>query len=209
MSVDTREQSRTARGGAETRERLLDAATARFYAEGIRATSADRIIADVGVTKVTFYRHFPTKSDLIVAYLERQAAQERAWVADARRDRSAMSSLHALATGIGAASCSPGFRGCPFINAAAEFADPGDPVRIAVDAHRGWFLGEFAAIATEAGVADVDAVARQLMLVRDGAMVNGYLGDPDAIASALDSAFGSVLGSRSPGSDTGVRPARG
>jgi AcrR family transcriptional regulator len=181
------------RGAAHTRERILAAATARFAAQGIRATSADRIIDDAGITKVTFYRHFPTKSDLVVAYLQAQSAGEQAWMMSAQHDGAPLDSLRALATGIGAASCLPGFRGCPFINAAAEFADPGDPVRIAVAAHRDWTLARFAAIAEEAGVRDVDAVARQLLLLRDGAMVNGYLGDPERVGAALDAAFASVI----------------
>ena len=182
----------TARG-ASTRQRILDAATARFYEQGIRATSADRIIEDVGITKVTFYRHFRTKADLVVAYLEMQARAERQWIAQARSAGDPRSSLRALASGIGAASCSPGFRGCPFINAAAEYPDAADAVRAVVEAHRRWTLDQFAAIAREATVKDVDAVARQLMLLRDGAMVSGYLEDPDAVAGALEAAFSAVI----------------
>lgn len=181
------------RSGPATRERILQAANELFYAEGIRATSADRIIAQVGITKVTFYRHFPTKSDLVVAYLTQQVEAERAWFSATRRAGDAAGSLRALAEGIGAASCSPGFRGCAFINAAAEFSDPEDPVRAVVDEHRQWMLDEFATIAAEAGAPDTDATARQLMLLRDGAMVNGYLGEPASVADTLEAAFGSAL----------------
>lgn len=65
------------RSAGATRERILEATNRLFYAQGIRATSADRIIEEVGITKVTFYRHFRSKSDLVVAYLTRQAAGER------------------------------------------------------------------------------------------------------------------------------------
>lgn len=179
--------------GAATRERILAAASELFYADGIRATSADRIIERVGFTKVTFYRHFRTKSELVVAYLEQQAGAERAWLEGVRRQEDPLGSLRTLATDIGAASCRPGFRGCAFINAAAEFADPDDPVRVAVDAHRRWMSDLFADIASDAGAADVEAAARQLMLLRDGGMVNGYLGDPAAVADTLEAAFASVL----------------
>lgn len=192
------------RGAAATRERILAAANAQFYAHGIRATSADRIIDEVGVTKVTFYRHFRSKTDLVVAYLEAQAAAERAWMEGARRAGDPRGSLHALATGIGAASCRPGFRGCPFINAAAEYSDPAEPVRAVVEAHRAWTLEQFAAIAAEAGVEDADALARRLMLLRDGAMVNGYLSDPEVVAESLDTAFSAVLGRDA----DGLLPAR-
>ena len=83
----------------------------------------------------------------------------------------------------------------PPVNAAAEFSDPGDPVRTAADAHRPWMLDEFASVADEAGAADPGSAARQLMLVRDGAMVNGCLGEPDALSESLAAALRSVLGS--------------
>jgi AcrR family transcriptional regulator len=179
---------------APTRARILEAASGLFYSQGIRVTSADRIIEAVGITKVTFYRHFRSKSDLVVAYLEGQAAQERDWMLSARHD-DAMESLRALATGIGSAGCSPGFRGCPFINAAAEFSDPSDPVRKAVDAHRAWVREQFAGIASDAGVTDIDSVTRQLVILRDGAMVSGYLSEPTTLADSLDAAFASIVSS--------------
>lgn len=178
---------------AGTRSRILAAANELFYAHGIRATSADRIIEQVGITKVTFYRHFRTKSDLVVAYLEAQAAAESDWMRSVIDPGDPVGSLRALADGIGAASCRPGFRGCAFINAAAEFPDRDDPVRLAVDTHRRWMLDAFTDIATAGGVHDVSAASRQLMLLRDGAMVNGYLGESEAVADALGSGFAAVL----------------
>jgi AcrR family transcriptional regulator len=189
----TRARARGRRSADVTRERILEATDRLFYAHGIRATSADRIIEEVGITKVTFYRHFRTKSDLVVAYLTQQAARERTWFRDARRVGDPAGSLEAIAAGIGAASCSPGFRGCAFINAAAEFSDPQDPVRTTVDAHRQWMLEEFASIAAESGVTRVEDAARQLMMLRDGAMVNGYLGEPEVLSESLRAAFDSVL----------------
>jgi len=181
------------RSGSDTRARILAAASELFYAQGIRATSADRIIEDVGTTKVTFYRHFRTKSDLVVAYLEMQAAAERAFLESLRVEGDPVRSLHNVATGIGTASCLPGFRGCAFINAASEYPDPEDPVRVAVDAHRRWTLDFFAGIVRETGIKDVDSAARQLLLLRDGAMVNGYLGQPETVAASLSAAFDAVI----------------
>lgn len=192
MNAGTKEVPAT-RSGAATRARILEAASEQFYAHGIRATSADRIIDQVGITKVTFYRHFRTKSDLVVAYLEQQAAAERAWLERVRRAGDPAATLRSLASDIGAAGCTPGFRGCAFINAAAEFSDPDDPVRRAVDVHREWTRNYFAEIAGDANVQDVDAVARELMMLRDGAMVNGYLGDPESTAHVLGSAFVAIL----------------
>ena len=181
------------RGGAATRARILDAATELFYAQGIRGTSADRIIEQVGLTKVTFYRYFRTKNDLVVAYLERQVGMESRMLSEAREGVSAAQAVQTIAANIGTASCLPGFRGCPFINAAAEFPDANDPVRVVVDGHRRWTRDLFRAIAGDAGLPDAEAAADHLMMLRDGAMVGGYLGDPQAIPDMLARAFLAVI----------------
>src|SRR5690554_4995854 len=107
-----------ATNAAGVRERILDAAVRLFYGEGIRAVSADRIIADAGISKVTFYRHFRTKDDLVVAYLEHVSATEREQLAAARAAHPGDPTgvLRWYAASLGDASCSPGFRGCAFIN---------------------------------------------------------------------------------------------
>lgn len=185
--------SRSHEGSA--RDRILEAATGLFYANGIRGTSADRIIEQAGITKVTFYRHFRTKTELVVAYLERQAAGEREAIDSARDHADPLAALANIAAVIGSASCMPGFRGCPFINAAAETPDPEDPVRIVVDAHRRWTRDVLAGLATAAGVADADTTAGQLLMLRDGAMVNGYLNEPDKVAETLRLACLAVVSS--------------
>lgn len=176
------------------RERIVDAATELFYRQGLRAVSADKIVAQVGITKVTFYRYFPTKDDLIVAYLERRAQWERDAIAGARAAAGDASEVFRIvAAAIGAESCSPGFRGCPFINAAAEYADPDHPVRHVVDAHRRWFKAAIQELLDEIGVPGSDRVADELVMLRDGAMVSGYLSDPRAVADALYAAGRAVI----------------
>jgi AcrR family transcriptional regulator len=182
---------------APVRERILDAATRRYYADGIRAVSADRLIAEAGVSKVTFYRHFPTKDDLITAYLGQQVAwsedlltQKRAELAD---DPAGV--LRWYAEGIGALACAPGFRGCAFINAAAELSRPDHPGHQVVVDHRTWLVGQFAELLVELGIDDVDAKAEHLMMLRDGAMVAGYVGrTPESVAEALTAAGRAVIG---------------
>ncbi len=195
----TRTAGRTRDPGAPqsspVRERILAAANEHFYAEGIRAVSADRLIAAAGVSKVTFYRHFPSKDDLVVAYIEGRAAVER-HVLEQFRDEAGDPgrTLLAIARGIADVSCSPGFRGCPFINAAAEFADPAHPARKAIATHRAWFASFVKDLLGELGIQDRDAVADQLIMLRDGAMVTGYLGpDPAALADTLLEATRAVL----------------
>jgi len=180
------------------RERIIEAAADLFYTQGIRAVSAEKIIARVGITKVTFYRHFPTKDELIVTYLERRAAWERAAVAGARQASGGRAAevFRMVAEGIGAESCSPGFRGCPFINAAAEYADADHPVRQVVDAHRRWFKAAVEEMLEELDVSDTSDIADQLLMLRDGAMVGGYLGDPTTIARSLYNAGRAVIESQ-------------
>lgn len=177
------------------RERIVEAAAELFYARGIRAVSAEKVIAKVGITKVTFYRYFPAKDDLIVAYLERRAKWERDAVAGAREAAGGKVSevFRMVAEGIGIESCSPGFRGCPFINAAAEYPDAEHPVRQAVDTHRRWFKRTIEEMLAEIGVIDESTAADQLVMLRDGAMVAGYLGDPQGVARSLYEAGAAVI----------------
>ncbi|GAB2464972.1 TetR/AcrR family transcriptional regulator [Promicromonospora xylanilytica] len=169
------------------RDRLIEAANELFYAQGLRAVSVDKVIDRAGTTKVTFYRHFQSKDALIVAYLESRAELEREGVdaAIAHGDGDVDATLRLMAEGTGAAACTPGFRGCPFINAAAEYPDPDSAVRKVVDAHRAWWASAFVRLVAPLEPADPAAVADDLMLLRDGVMVAGYLGDPARIAASF------------------------
>lgn len=182
---------------APVRERILDAATRNYYAHGIRAVSADRLIAEAGVSKVTFYRHFPTKDDLITAYLvqqvewsQEQLIQKQAELADDPRGV-----LRWYAEGVGAFTQTSSYRGCPFINAAAELSQPDHPGHRVVADHRAWLVGQFAELIGELGAGDAAAKAEQLMMLRDGALVAGYIGGtPEAVADTLIAAGRAVIG---------------
>ncbi|MGN8247031.1 TetR/AcrR family transcriptional regulator [Cellulomonas soli] len=174
-------------GQSPVAARILEIAAARFYTQGIRAVSADALIAEVGVTKATFYRHFPTKDDLVVAYLtavaEREEAQLDAWAGERPDDPAHV--LRTYARAVGAQACSPGFHGCPFINAAAEYPDPQHPVRLVVEQHRRHLLRTAADLLARLGVPEPDRIALQLGMLRDGAMVAGDVGTPEAVTEAL------------------------
>ena len=173
---------------APARERILAAASRRFYADGIRAASADRLLAEAGVSKVTFYRHFPTKDDLIVAYLDRVASLQRDAIEAQRAAHPGdpVAVLRWYADALGQLSCGPGFRGCAFINAAAELADPAHPGRLLVSQHRAWLTAQAAELLAEFGADAPEAKAEQLMMLRDGAMMAGYVGHaPESISARL------------------------
>jgi AcrR family transcriptional regulator len=188
--------------GELTRERIVEAAADLFYAHGLRAVSADKIIERAGITKVTFYRHFPTKDDLIVAYLERRAAWERGAILGASEAAhgNVDETIRLVSEGIGREACTPGFRGCPFINAAAEYADADHPVRKVVDDHRTWFRSMLEKLTASIGIQD-PVVTEELMMLRDGAMVSGYLGTADRVSAALLSASRAVITSSRVASD--------
>jgi AcrR family transcriptional regulator len=196
MSTTTSRAAKTgATGTLSTRERILEAASELFYAYGIRAVSADKIIERVGITKVTFYRHFRTKDDLVVAYLELQSAREREIFDSVRASASTdAEAFRSFAEVIGTVTCQPGFRGCAFINAAAEYADPDSPVRAVVANHREWYRETFAGMLGRMGVTDTQEAAEEVLMLRDGAMVAGYLGEAPRVGRALGAAIFAVAG---------------
>lgn len=166
----------TPSGASEARERLLRAASELFYREGIHSVGVDRILAEAGVTRATFYRHFPSKEDLVEAYLGVEDAHIRAAFTAAEESGAAPEHLVDLViAGLADDVARHHTRGCPFINAAAEYPDADSPVRLAVGAHREWFRTELELVLEAAGVPDAAGAAAQLVLLRDAAMVGGYL----------------------------------
>jgi AcrR family transcriptional regulator len=172
------------------RERILDTAFRLFYARGTRAVGVDLIIAESGVAKATFYRHFPAKDELVLAYLDRvdgiwtgqlKSAAEAAGPAPADQ-------LVGLFDALSTACRRDGYRGCAFINAAAEAA-PGTPVHERTVTHKQAVLAWVRELAGEAGADDPAALARSLTLLLDGGLADGALAaDPSAPRAAKQAA---------------------
>lgn len=180
------------------RERVLDAADELFYDRGVQQVSIEDVVVRAGTTRMTLYRHFPSKDDLVLAHLQRRADEERAALADvldvAARGR--YSPLLVLAARIKDDVAAPGFRGCPFLNAAAEYRDPAHPVRLLVAAHRAWFRSRLVDLVADTGALDPEGVADRIVMLRDGAMTAGALHETPAPARALPHAVAAVLGVR-------------
>lgn len=104
--------------------------------------------------------------------------------------------MQAVIDGLLGEICIAGFRGCPFINAAAEYPDPASPIHRAVLAHRSWFRGMLAELIGAIGIRDAERAADTLVMLRDGAMVGGYLDTPDTIRARLTAAVDTLLGGR-------------
>lgn len=100
------------------RERILLTAHELFYREGIRATGIDRVIAESGVAKVTFYRHFPSKAELIREFLEYRHQLWMAWFVEALQRHGG--GANALSPALAEWFSAQDFRGCAFINSVAE-----------------------------------------------------------------------------------------
>jgi AcrR family transcriptional regulator len=158
------------------RERLLEAADRLFYNEGIHAVGVNRIVDEAGVTRVTLYRHFPSKDDLIAAYLERRAQSDRDQIGAiiSRNPGDPRRALDELATALTSTDFAAVTRGCPFVNASAEFAK-GHGARDQADDIRAWVTARFEELLVQAGHHRPRATAHQLMMVRTGAVVSGAL----------------------------------
>ena len=179
-------------GGAKVR--VLETATRLFYEEGIHSVGVDRLISEASVTKATFYKHYGSKDNLILAYIRTQheRVQERMeqLITDAGSpERAVRAWVAALADDVN----DPAFRGCAFLHAAAEYHDPRDPVREVVAVHRDWYTERLATLLHDAGHPLPGDGADELMLARDGAMAGAYAGDAIAATAALNRVVDRVL----------------
>jgi AcrR family transcriptional regulator len=184
---------------APAKGRILETANELFYEDGIRNVGVDRIISASAVTKATFYKHYRAKDNLIVEYIsgrhQSAKAEIEAIIAHAPDPETALRDF--IAT-IVAEIAAPGFRGCPFINAAAEFPDAAHPVRQVVTAHREWYVETLAELLKDMGHPVPGDAADELLLARDGALSGGYAGDSIAATAALGRIADRVLAEAQP-----------
>ncbi len=167
------------------RERLVRAASRLFYYEGVRAIGVERLISEAAVTKATFYRHFAAKDDLVVAYLETKDAYYKAVAEPLAAAHPAAEAIDLIFEAIAEHARERGFRGSPFMNAAAEYPDADSPVRLLVTAHREWQRTLFRDLLTELGHPAPESAAGALLMLYDGAMVAGQLDGPASARKTL------------------------
>jgi AcrR family transcriptional regulator len=176
------------------RERVLETATRLFLRHGFRAVGVDTIVAEAGVAKMTLYAHFPSKDDLIAAYLERANEQFWAWlegaaagVDDPRRK------LVAMFEAVGKLADSPQCLGCTFQGTAAEFPDPEHPGHRVAIAHKQAVRARLRDLAEHAGLGGPDELADQLLLLMDGAWVAARMFGPDNPAAQVAAAAQALI----------------
>ncbi len=153
------------------RDRLLDVANELFYRRGIRSVGIDEIIAQAGVAKMSLYRSFASKDELVVAYLKKRDAQYWRWWEGilARHPGSPRQQLRDLFEGLAAQTARPNWRGCPFTNAATEFPERDHPARKVAAANKHELRRRLRELAKAIGVRDPATLADQLVLLFEGA----------------------------------------
>ncbi|BCH34465.1 hypothetical protein MesoLjLc_63950 [Mesorhizobium sp. L-8-10] len=181
---------------SDTRTRIIGAAELLFYEHGLRSVGVDAIAERAGVTKRTLYYHFRSKDDLIAAYLAARDAptveRYRRWLGDGGRPmpERIMGLFHALAD----YAERPKWRGCGFTRAAVELADqPGHPaVAMAAD-HKRRFEAWLAHELDGAGVSDAVPLARQLMILVEGAIMHMLIHRDTAYAISAGDAAATIV----------------
>lgn len=172
------------------RRKLLDAAAELFYREGIGATGVDRISAAAGVSKRSLYQHFSSKDALVAAALADTGpgVLDRYIPAD-RGSASAREKILDVFDTLGTWSECADFRGCPFLNAAAELPDPTHPARAVARDNKLRLRSYLAQQAEVGGARDPEALAGQLLMLFDGAIANAVINDgpvPDGAREAAE-----------------------
>ncbi|HEX7969950.1 MAG TPA: TetR/AcrR family transcriptional regulator, partial [Stellaceae bacterium] len=159
--------------GAEAtpRERLLAVASDLFYRQGIRSVGVDEIVAAADVAKMSLYRSFASKDELVGAYLRERDERYWRWWDEvvAPHAGSPRAQLHALFASLASRTTRPGYRGCPFTNAATEFPEPDHPARKIAEANKRELQRRLRALAKAAGARRPAALADQLVLLFEGA----------------------------------------
>jgi AcrR family transcriptional regulator len=178
-----RSETRSETRSNEMRERILETADRLFYGQGIRAVGVDTVAAEIGISKRTLYNYFPSKDELIVAYLARRLKPTPP--SDLAPVQQILGNFERLertfASGV--------FRGCPFVNAVAELKEPAHAAnKIALafkEQRRLWFRDLLAQL----DVDDPDTLAMQLQILADGAIATALVrGDPKVARTAGEAA---------------------
>ncbi|MBF6168537.1 TetR/AcrR family transcriptional regulator [Streptomyces gardneri] len=161
--------------GIAVRDKLVGIATELFYDHGVRAIGVDEVVRRAGMAKASLYRWFPTKDDLVLAVLQRRDDNFWAkWDATAARYADARSELDAQLAWIQELATREGYRGCAFVNTAAEFSsEQSERIRQRCAEHEHELARRLRALTARLDVTDDDRLADQLHLAIVGAFAVG------------------------------------
>jgi AcrR family transcriptional regulator len=167
------------------KEKLFQTAARLFYQHGYRAIGVDTIAAESGIGKMTLYRHYPSKDDLIVAYLRDSDRVFWDQFEQITRDAAtAREKILAFFEALQSYVLSPDCYGCPFINISAEYPESEYAGHQVALAHKGSVLARFRKLAEDSGARDPEALANALFLLMDGAYVAARMFGPSTRSPA-------------------------
>ncbi|GGE88166.1 TetR family transcriptional regulator [Stappia taiwanensis] len=174
------------------RDELVQQALQAFYRNGFQATGMDMLAAETGISKTSMYKHFRTKEDLILAVLRLRDEHFRNWLYRRMEElaETPRQQLIAMFDALEEWFAEPGYRGCMFIKASSEYQDTSHPIHKQSAEHKRMLEIHITDLARKAELRDADAIARQLLLLKEGAMVTAHLGHTanpaqDAKAAAI------------------------
>lgn len=173
------------------RDELVRKAQVVFYRDGFHATGMDSLVAETGISKTTMFKHFRTKEDLILAVLRHRDETFRNWFFRRLDDLHLppREKLLALFDILKEWFADPDFRGCMFIKASGEFQEASHPAHVQSSEHKRLVLSAIRSLAEKAGASAPEQLARQLMLLKEGAIVAAHMGfDPDPAGVARNAA---------------------
>ena len=159
------------------RDELVRRALEIFYREGFHATGMDLLATETGISKTTMFKHFRSKEDLILAVLRLRDDEFRSWLFRRMQEASPpRAQLVAMFDALGEWFATPAFRSCMFIKAASEYPDPAHPIHAQAAEHKRLLFLQLEKIAAAAGAPDPAALARALLLLKEGAIVTAHMG---------------------------------
>ncbi|CAG4917302.1 TetR/AcrR family transcriptional regulator [Paraburkholderia saeva] len=163
-------RARTQTAGPDAQAHLLRAADELFYRDGVRAVGVDTVVERAGVNKMSLYRQFSSKDDLVLAYLDRKDEQFFSYVEKsfAKHPGEPARQLQQYFDDLVVRASVDDYRGCPFVNIAVEFPDVTHPARQFVIDNKARLMARLLSLATEAGADDPEALANALGLVIEG-----------------------------------------
>lgn len=167
------------------KEKLFQTATRLFYQHGYRSIGVDTISTESGIGKMTLYRHYPSKDDLIVAYLRDSNRLFWDQFEQITKDApTARGKLLAFFEALQSYVLSPVCYGCPFINISAEYPEAEYPGHQVALEHKLSVLARFRELAEEAGARQSEALANALFLLMDGAYLAARMFGPSTRSPA-------------------------
>ena len=160
------------------RDELVQKALQTFYRNGFNATGMDMLVAESGISKTSMYKHFRTKEDLIIAVLRLRDENFRNWLYRRMEELGSTprEQLIAMFDALEEWFSEPGYRGCMFVKASSEFQDATHPIHKQSADHKRMLADHMTRLARQADLSEPELLARQLLLLKEGAIVTAHLG---------------------------------